>query len=91
MQAKIASKIASENCKQKLQAKIASRNCKQKMQARFEFKTRQIMKLLNQKVKVPFFLFIFFDRNQPVTQPSAGKKCQKMPGFWRGKIMIFWF
>ena len=42
------------------------------MQARFEFKTRQIMKLLNQKAKVTSF-FIFFYRNQPMTQPSAGK------------------
>ena len=31
------------------------------------------MKLLNQKAKVTFY-FIFFDRNQPMTQPSAGKK-----------------
>ena len=30
------------------------------------------MKLLNQKAKVTSFLF-FFDRNQPMTQPSAGK------------------
>ena len=65
----------SRNCKQKLQAEIASRNCKQKLQARFEFKTRQIMKLLNQKAKVTFIFFLyFFDRNQPMTQPSAGKK-----------------
>ena len=48
------------------------------MQVRFEFKTRQIMKLLNQKAKVTsFFYFIyFFDRNQPMTQPSAGKNKQ---------------
>ena len=33
------------------------------------------MKLLNQKAKVTFFLFFyFFDRNQPMTKPSAGKK-----------------
>ena len=62
-------KTASRNCKQKLQAEIASTNCKHKLQARFEFKTRQIMKLLNQKAKVTFF----FDRNQPMTQPLAGK------------------
>ena len=32
------------------------------------------MKLPNQKAKVPFFYFFyFFDRNQPMTQPSAGK------------------
>ena len=37
--------FTSKICKQKLQAEIASRNCKQKLQARFEFKTRQIMKL----------------------------------------------
>ena len=40
------------------QAKITSRNCKQQLQARSEFKTRQIMKLLNQKAKVPFFIFL---------------------------------
>ena len=55
LQAEIASEIASRNCKQKLQAEIASKNCKKKLQARFEFKTRQIMKLQNQKAKVPFF------------------------------------
>ena len=33
------------------------KNCKHKLQARFEFKTRQIMKLLNQKAKVTFFYF----------------------------------
>ena len=33
------------------------------------------MKLLDQKAKVTFFIFFyFFDRNQPMTQPSAGKK-----------------
>ena len=30
------------------------------------------MKLLNQKAKVTFYFF--FDRNQPMTQPSAGNK-----------------
>ena len=35
------------------------------------------MKLPNQKAKVPFLLF-FFDRNQPMTQPSAGKKQHEM-------------
>ena len=55
---KLQAKIASKNCKQK--AKIASKNCKQKLQARFEFKTRQIMKLLNQKAKVTFFIILFF-------------------------------
>ena len=29
---------------------------------------------MNQKAKVTFFFFIIFDRNQPMTQPSAGKK-----------------
>ena len=28
---------------------------------------------MNQKAKVTFFFFIIFDRNQPMTQPSAGK------------------
>ena len=28
---------------------------------------------MNQKAKVTFYYF-FFDRNQPMTQPSAGKK-----------------
>ena len=86
MQAKIASRnckqklqaeIASRNCKQELQAGIARRNCKQKLQARFEFKTKQIMKLLNQKAKVTFFFYFIFDRNQPMTQPSAGKKLNR--------------
>jgi len=57
---KLQAEIASRNCKQILQAEIASRNCKQRLQARFEFKTRQIMKLLNQKAKVTFFLFFLF-------------------------------
>ena len=67
------------------QAKITSRNCKQQLQARSEFKTRQIMKLPNQKVKVPFFLFLlfFFDRNQPMTQPSAGKNAIKRVPPWK--------
>ena len=39
--------------------KFASKICKQKLQVRFEFKTRQIMKLLNQKAKVTFFYFFF--------------------------------
>ena len=52
---KLQAKIASKNCKHKLQAQITSTNCKHKLQARFEFKTRQIMKLLNQKAKVTFF------------------------------------
>ena len=45
------------------QAKITSRNCKQQLQARSEFKTRQIMKLPNQKAKVPFFYFFLTETN----------------------------
>ena len=34
---------------------------------------------MNQKEKLPFFILLFFDRNQPMTQPSAGKKaCTKL-------------
>ena len=57
---KLQAEIASKNCKHKLQAQITSTNCKHKLQARFEFKTRQIMKLLNQKAKVTFFYFFIF-------------------------------
>ena len=28
---------------------------------------------MNQKAKVTFFLFFFFDQNQPMTQPLSGK------------------
>ena len=70
------------------QAKITSRNCKQQLQARSEFKTRQIMKLPNQKVKVTFFYFFlfFFDRNQPMTQPSAGKNDSDIE--WKPKVDV---
>ena len=56
------------------------------------------MKLLNPKAKITFliFNFYFFDRNQPMTQPSAGNKTRhfRFGGFgllWIQKAKVTFF
>ena len=58
-------KFASKICKQKLQAKFASKIWIQN-QANNEAS-------MNQKAKVTFFIFLLFDRNQPMTYPLRGR------------------
>ena len=49
-----------------MQAKLASKICIQNKENNEA--------TMNQKAKVAFLFFLLFDQNQPMTQPSAGKK-----------------
>ena len=68
----------SKNYKQKLQAKIASK---------IWIQNKANNEATKPKSKSYFFSFYFFDRNQPMTQPSAGKKAN----LWgkNGKYLLF--
>ena len=70
-----------------MQVTFACKNCNQNLQIRFEFITKQIMKLQwTKKQKLPFY-FSSFVRNQPMNQPSAGKNQNRL-GFVGGLLKM---